>query len=245
LAGPDFYDPEYGVKPFVRIGSETLIEATLGRRAWLRSGDLKSSEIVFVLRSTSHTADAAERLSGLFPGARFVHLSHGTGGALLSAVAGASFAEGKGACIVDLADLAFEASDDVSRRVLGCQTADGFIPWFGSSDPAYSYLRFDGDRVVETAEKRVISRLASAGVYSFATVSHFLRAAAGCLADPQGYAVRGSLFLCPAYNVLISQGCRIEGGEVRDVKAYSKQFHAPRRSDTEETSPPANVVLSR
>lgn len=227
LAGPDFHDPAYGVKPFVRVGEETLIEATLGRRAWLRNGQLTPSEIVFVLRNTAYTADAAARLAQMFAGSRFVHLSDGTGGALLSALAGACFAQGDAPLVVDLADLAFDTDEGASRRILS-PLADGFIPWFRSSDPAYSYLRFDGDRVIETAEKRVISGFASAGVYAFATASHFLRAAAGCLSDPGVYQVNGALFLCPAFNVLIGQGARIEGGEVSNIRSYSKQFHALR-----------------
>jgi hypothetical protein len=224
LAGPDFHDPAYGVKPFIRVGGETLIEATLGRRAWLRNGLLRNADIVFVLRDTSCAADAATRLSQMFPGARFVFLSDGTGGALLSALAGVSLARDKGPVVVDLADLAFDTDDETSAQ-LAAPRVDGFIPWFHSTDPAYSYLRFEDRRIVETAEKRVISSHASAGVYSFATVAHFLRAAAGCLANPAAHRVRGALFVCPAYNVLIAEGCRIEGGEVGNVQAYSKLFH--------------------
>jgi hypothetical protein len=226
LAGPDFHDPAYGVKPFVRVGEETLIEATLGRRAWLRNGQLKPADMVFVLRDTAHTGDAAARLTQMFPGSRFVYVSDGTGGALLSALAGACFARDGSPLVVDLVDLAFDADESTAKQILS-PGGDGFIPWFRSSDPVYSYLRFDGDCVVETAEKRVISGLASAGVYTFATAAHFLRAAAGCLSDP-AYRVNGALFLCPAYNVLIGQGARIEGGEVSNVLSYSKQFHARR-----------------
>lgn len=239
LAGPDFYDPAYGAKPFVRVGDETLIEATLGRRRWLRGGELKPSDIVFVLRNTPVTEESRQRLERLFPGARSVCLNGHTKGALLSALAGASFAEGgDGPFIVDLADLAFDADADIGNGMLS-RAADGFIPWFRSDDPAYSYLRFDGDRVVETAEKRVISTAASAGVYSFRTVSHFLRAATGCLLDSAAFEVRGALFMCPAYNVLISAGDRIAGGEVSNVKSYSKQFHPSHRIAFEE------VLLSR
>lgn len=227
LAGPDFHDPAYGVKPFVRVGEATLIEATLGRRAWLRDGQLTPADLVFVLRNTAYTADAAAQLAQMFPGSRFVYVSDGTGGALLSALAGACFAHDGSPLVVDLADLAFDADENTAGQVLS-PGADGFIPWFRSSDLAYSYLRFDGDRVVETAEKRVISGFASAGVYTFATAAHFLRAAAGCLSDPGAYRVNGALFVCPSYNVLIGQGARIEGGEVSNVQSYSKQFHARR-----------------
>ena len=241
LAGPDFHDPAYGVKPFVRVGEETLIEATLGRRAWVQSGQLKPSDMVFVLRDTPFAADAAMRLAQIFPAARFVFLSDGTAGALMSALAGASLATGEGPLVVDLADLAFDVDDQTAEK-LAAPPADGFIPWFRSSDPAYSYLRFEGDRVVETAEKRVISSFASAGVYSFASTSHFLRAAAGCLADPDAYRVRGALFMCPAFNVLIAQGCRVEGGEARNVSSHSKQFHAPPALRAETLQPADEVT---
>ena len=241
LAGPDFYDAAYGVKPFVRVGDETLIEATLGRRAWVQSGQLKPSDMVFVLRDTPFSADAAMRLSQMFPDARFVFLSAGTAGALMSALAGASLATGEEPLVVDLADLAFDV-DDVTAEKLAAPRADGFIPWFRSSDPAYSYLRFEDDRVIETAEKRVISSFASAGVYSFASTSHFLRAAAGCLADPEAHRVRGALFMCPAFNVLIAQGCRVEGGEARNVRSHSKQFHAPPAPHAERLQPADEVT---
>lgn len=228
LAGPDFHHPDYGVKPFVSVGDETMIEATLGRRRWIRDQLVRPSDIVFVLRDTPHTGEAVERLTALFPGARSVRLSEGTGGALMSALAGVALAANNAPVMVDLVDLAFDAESEVSASIACRGKSDGFIPWFESSDPAYSYLRFEGDRVVETAEKRVISNKASAGVYSFATASHFLQAAAGCLAQAEQYRVRGALFLCPSFNVLIAQGCRIEGGQVSNVRAYSKQFHPVR-----------------
>jgi hypothetical protein len=236
LAGPDFHDPAYGVKPFVRVGEGTLIEATLGRRHWVRTGRLKPEDMIFVLRTTPHTSGAVAQLDQLFPQARFIELSGETGGALLSALAGAAFAQGDAPLVVDLADLAFEADGDMTGQILSPK-ADGFIPWFRSSDPAYSYLRLDGDRVIQTAEKRVISSFASAGVYSFASTSLFLRAAAGCLADPEAYRVKDALFMCPAYNVLIGQGARIAAGEVSDVRSYSKGFHG--RPVARAAAPPA------
>lgn len=241
LAGPDFHDPAYGAKPFVRVGDTTLIEATVGQRAWLKHGIVQPSEIVFVLRDTPVTAAAEVGLLSLFPGARTVRLSHGTGGALLSALAAVTFAQCEGGpVIVDLADLAF----DIDNRAI-CATLErfepaGIIPWFISNDPAYSYLRFQGDQVVETAEKRLISSQASAGVYFFRSASLLLTATAGCLADTTTK-VNGALFTCPAYNVLIGAGEIVRGIEVSNVRSYSKDFHRVALAQDKAEAEAANV----
>jgi hypothetical protein len=222
LAGPDFYDPAYGAKPFVKVGKTTLIEETLGKRSWLAAGALSTNEIVFVLRDSLVTADAEARLVALYPGARVVRLSHLTGGALFSALAGAALAP-PGPVIVDLVDLAFDTDAQAVSALMADRDVAGFIPWFEDSDPAYSYLRFEGDRVVETAEKKVISNRASAGAYFFHSAPLFLQAASATIEE--NARVNGALFLCPAYNALIRGGKVIRGLEVSNVRAYSKDFH--------------------
>ena len=93
---------------------------------------------------------------------------------------------------------------------------------FDSESPNYSYLRTDqSGRVVEAAEKRVISRHASAGTYFFRSPAVLLRAIAHNLEHPRTSTFKGQFFVCPLLNGVISQGLdvRIEQVEgVHDVK---------------------------
>lgn len=226
LAGPDFYSSDYGVKPFVEIDGQSLIELTLRSRPWMLDGSMNDTALVFVLRASEHTRDAQQQLTRLFPGSRSVVLSELTKGALMSSLAGLAFSTGNEMpVIVDLADLVYKTTENIISRFLGASSPDGVIPWFTSDDASFSYLRIEKGIVAETAEKRVISSHASAGTYFFRNASLLTRAIAGSLLIPSRYLVNGSLFLCPAYNVLIEDGAIIEEVEVFDVEAYSKKFH--------------------
>jgi hypothetical protein len=226
LAGPDFHHVDYGVKAFVEVDGTPLIARTLWSRPWMKSRELEPSHLIFVLRETPYTADAQQRLSSLFPGCVFVILGRLTNGALLSAMAGAAVIEDLSALLaIDLADLIYDA--EFSPREIFCasECPVGLIPYFRSDDPAYSYLRLDGDRVLETAEKTVISDHASAGTYFFGNTAIFLQAAAACAREVDRFAVKGSLFVCPAYNALIQQQGPVFGVPVSNVVCYSKTFH--------------------
>ena len=86
--------------------------------------------------------------------------------------------------------------------------ADGCLEVMEADDPGLSYARpttQDADaqvgHVLETAEKRVISRLASTGLYWFRRASDFLR-----LTDEAREDAAGELYVAPLYNDLIAQG---------------------------------------
>lgn len=94
--------------------------------------------------------------------------------------------------------------------------ADGWLEVMRADDPGFSYARPDpagGDRVAETAEKRVISDLASTGLYHFARADAFVRALEVEAASPSA----AELYVAPLYNALIA-----EGGDVRYVEVASQ-----------------------
>lgn len=85
---------------------------------------------------------------------------------------------------------------------------DGGIPVFEDVHPRYSFVKLDPDDVViEAAEKRPISRNATAGRYFFRKGSTFVRCAMRMiLKDAQ---VDGAFYVCPVFNELILEGGRI------------------------------------
>ena len=82
--------------------------------------------------------------------------------------------------------------------------ADGYLEVMPGTDPGFSFARpSEGDegRVAETAEKVVISGLASTGLYWFRRAGTFLEAMQGDAAR-----AHGELYIAPLYNALIARG---------------------------------------
>jgi len=73
---------------------------------------------------------------------------------------------------------------------------------FDSVHPRWSFVKTDAEgQVIEAAEKRPISRNATAGIYYFRKGTDFIAAAKAMI--HKGANVNGGYFVCPAFNELI------------------------------------------
>lgn len=90
---------------------------------------------------------------------------------------------------------------------------------FASIHPRYSYVRLsDDDRVVEAAEKRPISRHATAGFYWFARGHVFVRSAQEMI--HKDACVNGNFYICPVLNELV-----LEQGRIGVYHIDASQYH--------------------
>ncbi len=223
LAGPDLVHPVHEFRPWVPLGGLPLLERALGSRPW--KGQLASSDHVFVLRETPQIERLEAWLRERWPGSRQVRLSHLTEGALYSALAGVAGLSGDDEpIVVDLADILFEDGPQDLEALFDGETGM-VVPCFDSDEPCFSYLRSEDGRVVEAAEKRVISRAASAGVYVFRDRPTFLKAAAHSIANRETLAYRGVLFVCPMANGVIADGFDVLAPMLSAVDPIGKAFH--------------------
>ena len=102
---------------------------------------------------------------------------------------------------------------DFRRRMLDAGTVT-----FPSIHPRYSYVRLsDDDMVIEAAEKRPISRHATAGFYWFARGADFVRAAQTMIYKDAS--VNGNFYICPVLNELVLEQARI-GRFLIDINQY-------------------------
>lgn len=96
---------------------------------------------------------------------------------------------------------------------------DGLIMTFKASHPKWSYARVDeGGRVIETAEKKLISDNATVGIYYFRRGSDFVRAAQSMIQKDIRY--NNEFYVCPVYNELI-----LEGKDVRIFEIPQEKMH--------------------
>jgi dTDP-glucose pyrophosphorylase len=115
---------------------------------------------------------------------------------------------------------------------------DGGVVVFNAVHPRWSYVRTGADGlVVEAAEKRPISTLATAGTYYFARGGSFFDATMAMIRKDAH--VSGRFFICPAYNELVLRQARIGVHEIdrtayfslatpQGVAAYEEHLHAVR-----------------
>jgi CTP:molybdopterin cytidylyltransferase MocA len=99
---------------------------------------------------------------------------------------------------------------DLPAIVAGFERAelDGGVVTFDAVHPRWSYVRTGDDGLVlEAAEKRPISRLATAGTYWFRRGGDFIDGVMSMIRKDAS--VDGSFYICPVYNELILRGRRI------------------------------------
>jgi NDP-sugar pyrophosphorylase family protein len=96
--------------------------------------------------------------------------------------------------------------------------ADGVLDVFEVAGDRWSFVRCDpSGRVVETAEKRRISNLASTGLYYFRRGSDFVRHADAAIAAEE--TTGGEFYVAPLYNRLVAAGAQVRANQVNEVWA--------------------------
>ncbi len=224
LAGPDFYSDEFGIRPLYPVGQSTLIEYVLSKRKWIL--DCKN-QIVFILRlEGEHTKKMHDFLTQHFPLANIVTLGSLSAGASFSALAGISLAQNFDLpVVVDLADIAFDLDLEPSEYFKNNPEVDAVVPYFHSDESKFSYLKLDGECVIEAREKQVISTNASAGVYIFRDVSVYLRAMEYSLKNPEICRIGKAFFVCPSINGLITKSRQVRAIMVKNAEPIGEIFH--------------------
>lgn len=95
--------------------------------------------------------------------------------------------------------------NDFIKEARSKKDVDGLILTFHASHPKWSYARVDKTgRVIETAEKKVISKEATGGVYYFKHGSDFVKGAQNMI--NKGIHHNNEFYVCPVYNELILEG---------------------------------------
>ena len=97
---------------------------------------------------------------------------------------------------------------DVERLFEMCEQFDGVIPCFYGEGNAWSYARtLDNGYVQEVAEKKQISKYATAGYYYWKKGSDFVKYAEQMIEDNSR--TNGEFYVAPVYNWAVKDGKRV------------------------------------
>lgn len=190
-------------KPLIEIDGRPMIEIVVQN---ITPSD--PHRFVFVCREDHITGFAlADVLRLLSPSCDVVTVHSTPAGALCTVLLAAAHFDNDDELLICNGDQLVDASVDRFLAVARAAQADGCIMTFPSTHPKWSYVRLEGDVVVAVAEKRPISRHATAGIYYFRSGRDFLAGAQQMLL--KNATVSGEFYVCPVYNELILMGKRI------------------------------------
>lgn len=191
-------------KPLVEIDGRPLVE-----HAWACLKGLQPRQMIFVVRKEDDVRfHLGDMLVLLDPGARVVRSEGETAGAACTALLAIEHIDNDDELVIANGDQVF--TNDVSAAVedFRARGLDAGTIVFDSVHPRWSFVKVGDDGlVVEAAEKRPLSRLATAGFYWFRHGSDFVQAAQSMIR--KGASVNGAFFVCPSFNELILHSRRI------------------------------------
>lgn len=226
MAGNDDIFREAGYaypKNLIEIGGSPLLEHVVRN---LDSLEPLNPNYIFLVRKEeiqkSHTASVVHLL---LPDAKVLGIPGATGGAACTALWAVDHIDNQEPLLIVNGDQLLDVNYAEIIRGFRERKLDGGIVVFEAVHPRWSYVKVnEEDLVIETAEKRPISKLATAGTYYFARGADFVAAVKNMILKEAS--VDGSFYVCPAYNELILKRARI--GVQRIAKAAYAQLKTPR-----------------
>ena len=153
----------------------------------------------------------------LAPVAKIISIENNTKGAACTALLASQYINNNEELLI------LNANDylqiDLQKPILDFreQGLDAGTLTFDSIHPRYSYVRLKDGFVIEAAEKRPISRHATAGFYWFKQGMDFVKAAKNMIY--KGSSVNDIFFICPVFNELILNQRKIGVFEI-DTNLY-------------------------
>ena len=218
MAGPEdaFTEASPFGKCLMEIDQKPLIEHVVQNLA-----AIPPARFIFVIRKEDvrrfHLDDVLRLLR---PEATIIVADAPTAGAACTALLASASIDNDEPLIIANGDQILAA--DLGAIVQGFTTRslDGGLIVFDAVHPRWSYVRVNADgMVVEAAEKRPISRHASAGFYYFRRGRDFVSATKEMIRKND--AVNGAFFVCPVYNQLILQNAQIGIFEIPSESYHS------------------------
>lgn len=202
-------------KPLIEIDGRPMIEYIVRNLS-----PAEPHEFVFVCRE-DHLKKYAlgEVLRLVAPGCHIVSMPQPTAGALFSVLLAMDYLSPHHELLVANADQFIDRPIDEFLFCARGPGTDGCILTFPNTHPKWSYARIEGGQVVAVAEKRPISKSATAGLYYFRETQTFIDAAERMIS--KNAALGGEFFVCPVYNELILAGSRITAFPVGRSEMHS------------------------
>lgn len=210
-------------KPLIDVGDKPLIEYVINNFTNIED-DVKFCFILKQSLCTDYNLDYV--IAQLTTDPLIIRLKNQTKGATCSVMMAVDKIDPEEEVIIANSDQYFLENLKNAVSFFRSQTADAGIITFKSVHPRWSFAIIDEEEtVVETAEKRPISRDAIAGFYYFRTFSTFIEGASKSILNEDYY--NDQIYVSSTINQLILQNKRIKAYRINNDNFFS--FYTPQK----------------
>lgn len=198
--GQRFIDAGYTIpKPLLKIGNEPIIKYII---EIMRTKKIPYQFIFIVRQDHCDESELDNRLLEIEPSAKIVRVSEITQGAICTVLLAKEYFDGDDPVIIKDCDQIINWDPDHFLEFVERNKADGSIVNIHTDRPNYSFSRVNaGGRIIETAEKSVISNHGSVGIYYFAKGSDLIKYATRMI--EKNMRVNNEFYTAPVYNQFI------------------------------------------
>jgi dTDP-glucose pyrophosphorylase len=185
-------------KPLIEIARRPMIEHALAPFK-----HLKDAHTIFIIRKEDNLRFyLGQVLHLLNPGATIMCVDGVTAGAACTALLAIEHINNDEELLIANGDQILDFDIEIVIARFRARSLDAGTVVFDSVHPRWSFVKTDeNDLVLEAAEKRPISRNATAGVYYFRQGRFFVKAAQEMIFKDAS--VNGGFFVCPSLNELL------------------------------------------
>jgi len=148
-----------------------------------------------------------------------IRLKEITGGALCTCLMAIEYIDNSDELIISNNDQIIDEDFNAILNDFRTNNADCGVVCFETLHPRWSYVRFEGNTVVEAAEKRPVSNKAIAGIYYFKHGHDFIESAMEAIR--KGGTFDGKFFLTAAINEMILKNKNVRKYDIDNSKYHS------------------------
>lgn len=200
-------------KPLIKVDGKTLIEHSVESLGI-------DGQYIFVTRkydNEDHNKSLSKILKSLKPDSIEIMLDKNQLGAADAALYAKDYI-GDDSLIITNCDQRLEWNSDDFMSFISSSNCDGAVVLFKSSDPKNSFAKLSGNRVIEIAEKKVISNNALFGLHYWKNGKDFVQSAIKLLAEYKQKDLK-ECYVSETYNYIL---------EDKNIQSYfikNNQFH--------------------
>ena len=210
-AGKRFADAGYIFpKPLIEINNKPMIQ-------WvIESLNLKANYIFIIQKEHQKKYNIRSVLNILQPNCKIIELDRVTEGAACTTLLAKKFINNSDPLIIANSDQYIKWNSSKAIYDFSSKNLDGAILTFEAIHPKWSYAKCDEQGfVTEVAEKKVISKNATVGVYYWKHGSSYVSSAEKMI--KKNIRVNNEFYVCPVYNEAISDNKKIKSIPVNEM----------------------------
>ena len=211
-AGKRFADAGYIFpKPLIEINNKPMIQ-------WvIESLNLKANYIFIIQKEHQKKYNIRSVLNVLQPNCKIIELDHVTEGAACTTLLAKKFINNSDPLIIANSDQYIKWNSSKAIYDFSSKNLDGAILTFEAIHPKWSYAKCDEQGfVTEVAEKKVISKNATVGVYYWKHGSSYVSSAEKMI--KKNIRVNNEFYVCPVYNEFILEKKKVKVYDVDEMQ---------------------------